>query len=254
MANDFGTLEWARKTKGRLTAPQALAYTTGLVKQQRRIISSHPSGGPIDPRINTFRVGTSDLTLEIERYAHEKLDPPILAHSQRVRLIAHCVTPREDEVNPDLLTAACLLHDAGLTRVKQKSRPRRECFTLRSADVAIDILERAGVDSASITTVAEAIVAHMNVDLPANADPLAVALQTATHLDVVGARAAHFSAATLESVQHQYPRQGFTSCFSSSFRREIVPSPFSRAALSWVVGLPIAMRLNPIDRVARPQN
>ncbi len=185
------------------------------------------------------------MAVEISRYAAEHLPVPILNHSWRVWVWANTLLRPDSDVNPDLLLAACLLHDVGLPE-RSSSRAARSCFTLRSADIATELLGRVGFGVEATEAVAAAIVGHMNVIPPPGSDRLARAVHAGTHLDVAGAQSHRIPADLLETVQQRYPRDGFAGCFSNSFRREFVHAPLTRAGVAWAIGLPLAVRLNPI--------
>lgn len=243
----IGTLDWARATGGRLTATQALRYALRQLDQQRRILAPrrtepdatrHPTA--VDPA-----VPDSAFATDISRYATDHLPGPILHHSWRVWAWSHAFVPPGEHVNADLLLAASLLHDTGLS-ARPAGAHRRDCFTLRSADIAARILDHAGLDATSTDQVAAAIVGHMNTAPPPGADTLTTVLHAATHLDVTGARAHELSSDALAAVLARHPRDGFTSCFSGSCRRELLHAPRTRAGIAWTIGLPLALRLNPI--------
>ncbi|WP_280480060.1 HD domain-containing protein [Nocardia cyriacigeorgica] len=250
--NDIGTVAWAQRTGGRLTPAQAIGYTLGQLDHQRRRLRARPRAAspPASPAA-PFVVPDTELTADIRRYASERIPSPILNHSWRVWTWANYLLPTEHGVNSTLLLAACLLHDAGLS-VSTGRGHRRDCFTLRSADLAAQILERAGTDTDDTLMVRAAIIGHMNLAPPPGADQLTTVLHAATHLDVVGAQAQRLPQRLLAATHAEFPRDGFTTCFSHSFRSELISAPFTRAGLSWAVGLPIALRLNPIARTPKP--
>lgn len=244
---EIGTLRWIRESDGRLTASQAMRYAAALAAGQVRILGDSRRARPaVTGLLELVATPPSAIAAEVEHLAREQLPPPILNHSLRVRAWMHILLDAADQhVDPDLVHAAALFHDAGLVHPGN----RRRCFTARSVDIAAQILEKSGFDETAVNVVAEAIVGHLNARPPTESGPLTSALHAATHLDVSGAGRHRLPTAAITSVNAHYPRVGFTGCFSGSFRREFLRAPLTRAGVSWAVGLPLAIRLNPIESV-----
>ncbi|GAB3131437.1 HD domain-containing protein [Tsukamurella serpentis] len=244
---EVGTLEWVAETGGRLSPAQALRFAAVEIVGQARLLADLRRPAPTSPAVVEPPHTTGEAAVEVTRYAQERLPEPLLNHSLRVWVLAYALVPdAPDTMDHDLLLAACLLHDAGLA---DRDRDRdRGCFTVRSAEIASGILERVGFDAKATGEVAAAIVGHMNAAPPADASPLTVALHTATHLDVTGAQAHRLPRAVLSATNARYPRAGFAGCFSGDFRREFFRAPLTRAGVAWAIGLPIAVRLNPLAR------
>lgn len=244
--SEIGTLEWANATDGRLNIRQTIAFIRAQVGSQRTTLLTRPGSSAASCTAQEYSAPDGDTAREIIGYATERLPRPIVNHSWRVWLWARYFLDQSGAtVDPDLLLAASLLHDAGMAYTDG----RKVCFTLRSADVASDILTRAGFDDEAIEAVASAIVGHMNTKPPTGASTLTTVLHYATHLDVVGAGGHLIPVEVVADANGRYPREGFNGCFSSHFRREFLRSPLTRAGVSWAIGLPIAMRINPVGRI-----
>jgi hypothetical protein len=83
--------------------------------------------------------------------------------------------PFDDEV----LYVASLTHDLGFYGAYSEPAPASECFTIRSARAATDVVDRAGWDASRRARVAEAVVLNANGEVP-------IALGAEAHLMMRG--------------------------------------------------------------------
>lgn len=243
-----GTLAWVQQRQGRLTPRQAVQYAAAQTRAQILCWTSsrRPPAHPVHEPRHFPAIPADEQALEIVRYSAEVVPAPIFNHSCRVWGWAATWRSADNEpVDTQLLLAACLLHDVGLAMASPATG--RSCFTVRSAEKAASVLTRAGFSAGSVAAVAAAIVGHMNVVPPPGAAPLTKALHFATNLDVTGIRSHLLPASILEEGHKMYPRSGFAGCFSKSFRRELAHVPLTRAGIAYLIGLPLAVRINPIS-------
>jgi len=125
-----------------------------------------------------------------------------------------------------LFFAACMLHDIGLT--SHAALPSDQCFTLRSARKAADILRRAGASEVQVGCVSEAITLHLNLDVGLAQGIEAHLLQAGAGLDVVGQRSHEVPKLLQRAVVANYPRLGFKHSFCQCMQAQAEDTPNSR--------------------------
>ncbi len=159
----LGTFEWVAATGGQLTAaerrrllrPLAVAHAANAVGRTAMLI--HLNSGRragIDPA--SLRPPTSALASAAEHEARSRLSPALLNHSYRTYAFGAALGALANiDVDRELLFAAAMLHDTGLTRPVD-----RVDFTLASARVARDVAETVGLSTAATRTMRTAITLH----------------------------------------------------------------------------------------------
>jgi hypothetical protein len=113
------------------------------------------------------------------------------------------------EFDAELLWVAALMHDLGLTA----DAPADACFERVSADIAADVLRGQGWPSGRISVVTDAIVLHMELQMPAELSATARLLDAGVSLDVSGRRFDEVPPALREAVLAHYPRFDFKRRF-----------------------------------------
>lgn len=129
----------------------------------------------------------------------------------------------------NLFFAACQLHDIGLT--PHAALPKNECFTLRGARAASDILRLAGASEGQVHCVAEAITFHLNLEVGIVHGVEAHLLQAGAGLDVVGQRSQEVPVSLQRGVLDRHPRLGFKHAFCNCMKVESQATPNSRMGL-----------------------
>ena len=228
-----GTLEWVRRTGGRLSARDKAE----LVAQGVRRLASElrPAGLSLRGRaratldLDAYRPPDTRSAREAEELCREVSSPCIEAHCHRTHLWA-VVLGRHGgiEWDEEALYVACLLHDLGLTERYAGHDPGAGCFTLDSAAgarEALGVWARERVD-----LVAEAITLHVNAFVPLGRGAEAHLLQLGAALDVTGMRAGEVERATREAVVARHPRHGMKREFTRLMERQVERYPDSRAA------------------------
>ncbi|MFC0037805.1 HD domain-containing protein [Actinomadura rayongensis] len=191
----------------------------------------------------------SRLARDILALATEAYSPALLGHCQRCWYWADTFA-RIDGVryDPELLYAACLLHDIALGGPDVPA----SCFAVHGAHLAQQRLHDWGLPDDFAATVAEAITLHMNPRVSLREGPEAHLLHAAAHLDVAGTRAVQIPRTRLREVIARHPRDGFADDFGRRFRHEAAVRPRSRAAVAWRLGMRVPLRLNPLNRRTGP--
>ncbi len=132
-------------------------------------------------------------------------------------------------MSPDreMLFAAAMLHDAGLTPVA--ATPPGHCFAIRGAHYAKRTLE--GVtDANTLDIVAEAIARHLDFQVELRDGVEAHLLQAGAMADVLGRNLARLPKPVRQHVLSVHPRMGMKEALCICMVRESVAAPHSRVA------------------------
>ena len=184
----------------------------------------------------------SALTRAAESLARRRLSPALLNHSYRTYAFGAALGALESlDVDRELLFAAALLHDVGLsTPVPQVD------FTRGSARVAREVAEEVGLSTAATDVLRSAITLHHSPGVNLARGPVAYLLSAGAGLDVVGLRSWQLSPQVLEAAVTTYPRLGFKREFTAAFRAEAALVPGGRAAFLRRYGaFDLAIRIAP---------
>jgi hypothetical protein len=158
--------------------------------------------------------------------AQARLSPALLNHSHRTFHFGAAVGELEGlDVDREVLYAAALLHDVGLT-----TRVPLVDFTRASARAARQVAEQVGLSTAATDTLSSAITLHLSPGVSQQHGPVAYLLAAGAAVDVVGLRSWQLPPALLTDVVSAHPRDGFKREFAAAFRAEAVRAPGGRAA------------------------
>jgi hypothetical protein len=194
----------------------------------------------LDPAVLTLP--PSVLTRAAEVRAHRQLTPMLLGHSYRTYGFARAIGALEKvDVDAELLFAAAMLHDIGLTG------PRAQVdFTLASARAARDVAEEVGLSSAATEVVRSAITLHHSPGVTLGAGPVAYLLSAGAGVDVAGLKSWKLPQDVLDRAVIEQPRLDFKREFAQLWRAEAVAVPGGRAHLLRRYGaFGLAVRLAP---------
>jgi hypothetical protein len=245
----LGTLAWVAATGGQLTAAERrgllrpIAATHAANAIGRAAMLTHLNSGrraDIDP--SALLPPTSALAFAAEEEARSRLSPALLNHSYRTFAYGAALGALADiDVDRELLFAAAMLHDIGLTRPVD-----RVDFTLASARVARDVAEAVGLSTAATRTMRTAITLHHSPGVTLADGPVAYLLSAGAGVDVAGLRSWKLPPHVLAAVVTERPRLGFKREFSAAFRAEAAAVPRGRAQLLRRYGaLDLAIKLAP---------
>jgi hypothetical protein len=190
-----------------------------------------------------LRVPSSALTRAAEEHAERRLTPVLLGHSHRCYRFGVALAALEQiDVDRELLFAAAMLHDVGLTT------PRAGVdFSLASARIARDVAETVGLSTAATEIMRSAITLHHSPGVTLADGPVAYLMSAGAAVDVIGLRAWQLPPQVLASILEEHPRQGFTREFRTSWAAEAAAVPRGRAQLLRRYGaFDLAMRLAPL--------
>lgn len=232
-----GSLGWAARTGGRLSATDAFGQLVQAVVFQLRVL----------PAQAFWKLGVSEP--RALRFDLDELAPPDSAVARKALELCSMVSPdyltnhclrsylwarvfaRQDGITFDdeFLYLACMLHDLGLTDQFRPQEPGMCCFSLASAEAARAVATELQWDPQRRDALAEAITLHVNVRVGLSKGPEAHLLNAATALDVGGLRYWEIPPAAVERVVERYPRLEFKHRFPRDWRDEANQRPRSRA-------------------------
>lgn len=247
----IGTIEWSRRTGGRLeplqrrrmVADLARVHATNAVGRLRLAVHLHPGRNAYIPH-SRLEAPDSPLARAAVEAATGILPTTLLGHSYRAYTYGRALGELEGiDVDAELLYAACLLHDTGLVLASGT-----DDFTLASARVAWDVAEHVGLSTASTETLQTAITMHHNPRVTLAAGPVAYLLSAGAGVDVVGLRSWDIPRAVLERAIADHPRDGFKGYFARAWADEAARVPEGRARLLRRYGaFNAAIRLAPFE-------
>ena len=232
----IGTLEWARRTGGRMSPGErwamfAKAAGRRLQGQVQRFLHSHGGGRGASLDLEQLRPPDTDLAQRAEELCARVSSKALHHHCLRTyvwgRALAELDAIRFDD---ELFYVASVLHDLGLTPHPQAQAADVHCFAVAGAYAARGFMGDLGWSAERTDALAEAICLHLNVGVPLEQGPEAYLLAASTAFDVVGARAWELPKAALERVVARYPRHGLKAELTRQFREEAQRRPDSRTA------------------------
>jgi hypothetical protein len=227
VASGVGSLEWARRTHGRLSARDRLEL---LAQGARRMLPRLGSlGGALD--LDAYRPPDSAAAREAEEVCREASPPFIEEHCHRVNLWGVAIGRAERiDFDEEAFYVASLTHDLGITDGYRGHDPQAACFSLDSASAARELLGRHSFAEPRKDAIAEAITLHLNAHVPLSNGPEAYLLQIGAAVDVTGFRLRDVDRVTRDAVLARHPRRGMKKGFAAVMDDEVVRHPDSRPA------------------------
>lgn len=245
----LGTLGWVADTAGQLTAaerrrllrPIATAHIAN-VAGRGAMLAHLNSGRRADIDLARLHPPTSVLTTAAEYQARCRLPPALLNHSYRTFSFAVALGTLADiDVDRELLFAAAMLHDIGLTHAVE-----RVDFTIASARAGRDVAEEVGLSTAATETMRTAITLHHSPGVTLADGPVAYLLSAGVWLDATGFQAWKLPLRVIDAVLAQHPRLGIKRELAAALRAEATAVPRGRVRLLRRYGvLDLAIRLAP---------
>lgn len=247
--DDVGSVAWGRATNGALTREQRQRLRIGVLRDARVYVRSRVlvalGRGTRNASADLHVMDMPDTLLcrTIEAAVEQAESVQMLGHSYRTVAYAHALAVVDGiTVDPELLWAACLLHDIGLERPVEG-----RCFAVRGGDDAIRIAREAGVDGATAEVLGDAVCRHATADLDPGLHPLPYLVAGGALVDVLGKRLDEMDPAFVQAVNRARPRGDFAAVLASAWRAESRAVPRGRAALAQrTVGFTIAARYAPL--------
>jgi hypothetical protein len=151
------------------------------------------------------RIPSSALAGAITEFVRDVESELLFRHSTRVYFWAALSGHRGGQAfDPELLYAAAMFHDIGLTMLYRHSRIR---FEVDGANAARSFLENHGIDPDELQRVWLAVALHTTPGIPQHMHPEAALLQSGAAMDVVGRGFDEFSPDQREAIIAAYPRE-----------------------------------------------
>lgn len=242
-----GGLSWAERTGGRLSARETVELLLDATQTQ---VATMPSrvAYTLGLRRDRLAVDLDEIPVPdtpAAKAAAEACDaqPDFLAaHSYRTYLWGSLLA-RHDGLAPDpeLLWVASLTHDTGLEPAIAAGD--ETCFTLRSAQVAREIGERAGWARERADAAAHAVTMHFNMRVPEDETPEARLVNAGAGVDVAGLRRWEIAPETVAAVVARHPRLGFEKRFPDLLGQHTRHAPRTRCGIACrLVGFRMVVR------------
>jgi hypothetical protein len=208
-----GTPAWARATGGRLGFADRLqlarAAAANLVRELPDLVT-HRLGlkrrypAPVD--VDRLLAPDTHVAKTAETLLAELAPAYMVNHSLRTywfaRLLGLGASLRFDD---EALYVASLLHDAGFFGRYATAAPEAECFAIRGANAALELLRDAGWDAARRERVAETIILHVNGTVPPEQGIEAYLMERGVLLDTTGLYAWDLNPSCVTRVFEQHP-------------------------------------------------
>lgn len=164
-------------------------------------------------RIAGIAVPDSTLARQITELVRDTETDLLYHHSRRVYFFAALSGEAKAlKYDPELLYAAAMFHDMGLT-APHSSKDKR--FEVDGANTARDFLRGKEVSEADIETVWTSIALHTTPNIPQFMKPEIALLTAGVEMDVLGLGFENVKTADREKVAEVHPR-------GSSFKQDIV--------------------------------
>lgn len=230
-----GTLAWAEETGGALRArdrvrliaasiPFLLDLLPAAFRRRSRLDRESLAGVELPDRPPDSKVAR-----EAEEHCRELSSESLFNHCLRTYAWASLLGRRDRlDWDDELLYAACLLHDLGLTPAHDGREPGVHCFAVEGARAADAFLAEAGWDPARRGCVAEAIVLHNNPRVPASRGREAHLLTRGAAYDVIGRSFRAIPGNLREAELRRHPRLGFSAEMERNMRDQARRRPRSR--------------------------
>lgn len=219
---------------GRLSASDRLALLGQAYRLQGRLLLSLLrrtfGGAVIRQNVDELLPPDSEAARKAALLCTEVSSPFLVTHCQRMYVWARLLGERQTlRYDSELLYVACMLHDLGLTPAYAGCGEHAECFTIDSVQGAGAVARHAEWPPERQDALAEAILLHLNVDVPLRQGVEAHLLHEAAALDVLGLRAWEIAPETRGACVERFPRLNFKKEIAALFDREYRERPHGRA-------------------------
>lgn len=232
----LGSLKWSEQRGGVLTRRErwSLLLAGIAARLQRRKATPRPDA-PALPDLDLQALRHIDppedaLARAALRAAEAVQEPWLTQHAWRTYAWGSLLGLR-DGLRPDrsLFFAAALLHDLGLAAAH--AEPSGQCFAVRGALAARQLMRQAGASTAQADRVAEAISFHINLTIPPGAGPEAQLVQAGASLDVFGRRYHDLPRPLRDGVLRRHPRMDMKTALCRCLQHQADAAPHTRMGL-----------------------
>lgn len=246
---NYGSLAWARATKGHLTGFERMQQLWHLAVAQLRSRRRAAVGfRPDDLELALRETALPNTPLVVATHALvETLGPPALVgHVVRTYVWGSLLGLRDGLTwERETFAAAALLHDVALARRRQAFT----CFAHDGAEQALEFLEAQGVEHTRRERIADAVCLHVRVDVPTSLGVEAHLVHAGAGVDVVGRRFDDLSSEVSRAVLERYPSLDLVEVLARAFRDEDQRHPTARISRWMQAGFLSFIRNNPLERL-----
>jgi hypothetical protein len=244
VAREPKDLAWARATGGALRAGQKWRLLAPILRGYAQILRAWlPWPALVQGVVAELRVPDSRLASAAQEAVLTQPEP-LAAHGYRTWVFGGALSALDRAaLDPELFYVGALLHDAGLA-----TSVIGEDFTIRSAQLALDVCARSAVSSARSATLADGIVAHFLPGLRYAQDPLGFYIQAGALLDLAGVRLRELPREFVRAAYARHPQLGLRELIVRRLGEERRAVPDGRTALLHCAGMPLAVRYAPTRR------
>lgn len=233
----IGSLAWARRSGGRLSAGERFAYARATIartlrSETRRMLGRLGFAGPKQVALALAEIPLPQTPIAAATAAlcTENSSPALANHCHRTYLWGALLAARDGVTfDAELFYVASLLHDLGLTERFAPQGPVA-CFALSGAEAAERFARREGWTTLRAERLAESICLHLNPTVGLDEGAEAHLLRQGSGLDVVGLRFGEVSAATRAEVLGRHPRLGLSKELAATLARDGRLHPHTRLA------------------------
>ena len=238
------TAWWMAPAAGRLGFSDKLRIVRKAVRAQLAALRRSPDRDALPAEaLDEIKPPETPLARAAERACNDSSPSWLVNHVLRTWMWS-ALLARRDGVghDADLLYAAAILHDLGLT---DRFRPEHGgCFAIAGARGAFGLAREAGADNAAASRIGEAIALHLDVAVAVERGAEAHLLQRAAAADVIGTGLRGLSRPLRDRVNARHPRDGFVPALTETMRKEAAVSPDTRMGF-------YCRRLGFLDRIQR---
>ena len=155
--------------------------------------------------ISGVRIPDSKIARDVTQLIRDTESDLLFHHSARVYFWGALTGNRKGlSFDPELLYAAAMFHDIGLTPHYEHSHHR---FEVDGANAARDFLRQRGISDSDVETVWNAVALHTTPGIPEFMRPEIALLQAGAGMDVAGRGYDQFTDAQREAVIAAFPRE-----------------------------------------------
>jgi hypothetical protein len=155
--------------------------------------------------VHDIKIPDSQLAREVTQLIRDTESELLFSHSTRVYFWAALIGKQKARLfDSELLYAASMFHDIGLTSIYQKSALR---FEVDGANAARDFLRSHGIAEGDVDKVWNAIALHTTPGIPEHMHSEIALLQAGAGMDVAGRGFENFTPAQRQAVVAAYPRE-----------------------------------------------
>lgn len=155
--------------------------------------------------ISGLRIPDSRIAREITEFIRDTESPLLFHHSVRVYFWGAMAGERKGlSFDPELLYAACMFHDIGLTAHYESSKLR---FEVDGANAARDFLRSRGIAERDIEVVWNAVALHTTPGIPEFMRPEIALVQAGAGMDTAGRGYDEYTAQQRDAVIAAFPRE-----------------------------------------------